>query len=290
LAAIPRLDLVLIGAVAFAGLLALESRRRGGRFRELPGWAGFWTFAAALLISLTHAPNYISLVILGVVMFVVLRTYFFLAPVRPRDRYAILASYLSIPFSLWPVYLGSEVLFLVVVPVTLFLVVPFFLAIGPPEEGLLDSMGRTLLGVLLFVYCLAHLGLLAGSDLTGVLELFGILVLGAELPQRLAGRFRVGSGWWIKPTIGVPISLILATSLGWLLGPWCGLDSDDAARAGFLVFVAVTMGAVVSDAVAKDLALNSPSARRGRGGLLDRIVPAVYAAPVYFHYINYFAP
>jgi phosphatidate cytidylyltransferase len=286
---IPRLDLVLAVAVGISMLAALGSRRRGGRFRELPGWAGFWTFSAVVLISLSHAPKYVSFPLLAVVMFASLRTYFFLAPVRARDRYAILVAYLSIPFALWPVYLGSQDLFLAVVPVSLFLFVPVFLAIGPPEAGMLDSMGRTLLGVLLFVFCLAHLALLSYHQLTGVLELFGILVLAAELPQRLAGRFRWGAGWWIRPTIGTPISLLLAIGAGWYLGPWCGMDAGDAGRAGALVFAAVTMGALVNDAVSNDLALTSPSARRGRGAMLNRIVPAAYAAPVFFHYLNHFA-
>jgi phosphatidate cytidylyltransferase len=288
---VPRLDLALVGTVAIATLAALAARRRGGRFRELPGWAGFWAIAAIVLMLMSHAPRYVSFAVLAGMMFVVLRTYFYLAPVRPRDRYAILASYLSIPFALWPIAFGSdEVLFLVVVPVTLFLVIPVFLAVGSPEEGMLDSMGRTLLGVLLFVFCLAHIGLLVRADMAGFLELFGILVITADLPQRLAGRFRTGSGWWIKPTIGIPLSLLLAVVSGWFLGPWCGLDKEDAARAGLLVFIAVTMGAAVSQAVSLDLGLSSLAARRGRGALLDRIVPAVYAAPVYFHYLNYFAP
>jgi phosphatidate cytidylyltransferase len=283
------MDQVLVGAVTIAGLFAWLTRRRGGRFRELPGWAGFWVFAAVVLISLSHAPRYISFALLATWMFAALRTYFFVAPVRPRDRYAILASYLSIPFAIWPAYLGSEGLFLAVVPVSLFLFIPAFLAISQPEKGMLDSMGRTLLGVVIFVFCLAHLGLLAHHELTGVLELFGVLVLAAELPQRLAGRFRSGKGW-VKPTIGIPISLVLAVGSGWFFGPLCGLVDDDAARAGLLVFVAVTMGALVNEAVSEDLSLTSPSARRGRGALLDRIVPAAYAAPVYFHYLNYFAP
>jgi len=287
---IPRLDLVLAAAVGISLLASLMSRRRGGRFREMPGWAGFWTFSAVVLISLSHAPKYLSFPLLAIVMFMALRTYFFLAPVRPRDRYAILASYLAIPFALWPAYVGSQDLFLAVVPVALFLFIPVFLAIGPPESGMLDSMGRTLLGVLLFVFCMAHLGLLSHHELTGVLELFGILVLAAELPQRLAGRFRWGTGWWIRPTVGTPISLFLAIGAGWYLGPWCGLDAGDAGRAGALVFVAVTMGALVNDAVSKDLALTSPSVRRGRGAMLNRLVPAAYAAPVFFHYLVHFAP
>jgi len=287
---VPRLDLALLAAVGVAGLLSLLSRRRGGRFRELPGWAGFWAFAAVVLMSLSLAPRYVSFPILAALMFAAMRTYFYVAPVRPRDRYAILASYLSVPFSLWPAYLGSEDLFLAVIPVSLFLVIPVFLAVGIPEKGMLDSMGRTLLGVLLFVYCLAHLGLLAHDSRQGLLELYGILVLGAETPQRLAGRFRGGSRWWLQPTIGVPISLLLAVCLGWFLGPWAGLDKEDGARAGLLVVIAVTMGALVNRALGEDLSLTQPSARRGRGALLDRIMPAAYAAPVFFHYLNHFAP
>jgi predicted CDP-diglyceride synthetase/phosphatidate cytidylyltransferase len=289
-ARIPQIDLALVAAACIAGLLSLLSRRRGGRFRELPGWAGFWAFATLVLISLSHAPRWVSFPILAALMFAAQRTYFFVAPVRPRDRYAILASYLAVPFALWPAYLGSEDLFVAVIPVSLFLVIPVFLAIGPPEKGMLDSMGRTLLGVLLFVFCLAHLGLLAHDAHRGVLELYGILVLAAETPQRLAGRFRTGTGWWIKPTLGIPISLLLAISLGFVLGPWAGLDKEDAARAGLLVVIAVTMGALVNQALAEDLSLTHPSARRGRGALLDRIMPAAYAAPVYFHYLNHFAP
>ena len=287
---VPQIDLALAAAVGVAGLLSLLSRRRGGRFRELPGWAAFWALAAVVLISLSLAPRYVSFPILAALMFAALRTYFFVAPVRPRDRYAILASYLSVPFALWPAFLGSESLFVAVIPVSLFLIVPVFLAVGPPEEGMLDSMGRTLLGVLLFVFCLAHLGLLAHDAHRGVLELYGILVLAAETPQRLAGRFRTGSGWWIKPTLGIPISLLLAIGLGWFLGPWCGLDKEDAARAGLIVVIAVTMGAVVNQAVAADLSLTVPSARRGRGAMLDRLMPAAYAAPVYFDYLTHFAP
>ena len=63
---IPHLDLVLAVAVGISTLAALVSRRRGGRFRELPGWAGFWTFSAVVLISLSHAPRYISFPLLAV--------------------------------------------------------------------------------------------------------------------------------------------------------------------------------------------------------------------------------
>ena len=285
---VPRIDAALAVGVALTGLAALIWGRRGGRFRELPGWSAFWLLFGLLLVCLSRVEPWISFLLLAMWMFAALRSYFFVAPVRPRDRYAILATYLSVPFALWPAFLGSDDMFLATVPVTLFLFIPVFLSIGFSQEGLLDSVGRTLLGVLFFVFCVAHLGLLVHIEPRGLLELFGILVLCAEIPQRLIGRFRPGAGW-LRPTLGIVLSAVLAAAVGYWLGPWCGLVDEDGARAGFLVAIAVTLGAVVSGAVALDLSQRKAEAWIGRGALLNRIVPAVYAAPVYFHYLNHFA-
>jgi len=285
---IPRIDGALAVAVAVTGCVALVWGRRGGRFRELPGWSGFWLLFGLLLVCLSRLPAWISFILLAMWMFAALRAYFFVAPVRPRDRYAILATYLAVPFALWPAFLASHDMFLATVPVTLFLVIPVFLSIGFAQEGLLDSMGRTLLGVLFFVFCVAHLGLLVHQEPAGLLELFGVLVVCAELPQRLLGRFRPGAGW-ARPAVGIVLGILLAGAVGFLVGPWCGLVEEDAARAGILVAIAGTLGAMVAGAVALDLSQSPSAAWFGRGAFLNRMVPAVYAAPVYFHYLNHFA-
>jgi phosphatidate cytidylyltransferase len=284
---IPSIDWLLAISLGFAALVALWARRRGGRFRGLGGWLGFWLLFAGILIALSRARPWVSIVLLGVMMYAGLRTYFFVAPVRPRDRYAILAAYLAIPLALYPSWVGQQA-FLATVPVTLFLVFPVLLAVGTARQGLLESTGRILLGVLVFVFCAAHLALLVRSPHRGVLELFGILVLAADLPQRLSGRFGHGSGW-LRPAAGLAVSAALAGALGFLAGPSCGLGQEDAARAGLLAAIAVAMGGAVTDAVLHDLGVSPSAARVGRAALLDRAVPAIYAAPVFFHYLDYFA-
>jgi predicted CDP-diglyceride synthetase/phosphatidate cytidylyltransferase len=285
---VPVIDWLLVIGVGVALLAALLCRRRGGRFRELPGWSGFSVMFAGLLICLSHVSPWISFALLAMLMFAALRAYFFVAPVRPRDRYAVLAAYLAIPLALWPAFIGSHETFFATVPVSLFLFIPVFLSFGRAQEGLLDSMGRTLLGVLFFVFCAAHLGLLVHQEPWGLLELFGLLVLTTELPQRLFGRFRGGVGR-IKPAVGIVFSIVLAIVVGFWAGPFCGLVEEDGGRAGLLVAVAVTLGAAVGGAVAQDLAQTTASTRYGGGAFLNRMVPAVYAAPVFFHYINHFA-
>jgi len=296
IARVPRVDWALILALLIAAATALPTARRGGRYRALPGWVGVWTAFAGLLICLTHAPRWVSYPLLALLMFATLRGYFYVVPLRPRDRYAVLASYLAIPLVLWPAFIHATDTFQATVPVALFLFLPVFLVLGRPEKGLLDSMGRTLLGVVFFVFCTAHLALLThvtpealpGRVPTGLPEMFGVLVLAAELPRRLAGDFAYDSRWW-KPISGVLISLPLVIGLGLWLGPLCGMVDDDGARAGVLVLVAVTVGALVSTAVNADLELRPSATRIGRAALLARLVPAVYAAPVFFYYLHHFA-
>ena len=103
-----------------------------------------------------------------------------------------------------------------------------------------------------------------------------------------SGRYRA-EGSRVGPMLGVIAGLVLAAAAGYAFGPLCGLVDEDGARAGGFVFCAVWMGAIVSGAVMRDLALTAPSSRLGRGALLNRMVPAVYAAPVLFHYLNTFA-
>jgi predicted CDP-diglyceride synthetase/phosphatidate cytidylyltransferase len=284
---IPRIVVLLAAVLAGTGLLALATRRRGGRFRALPGWLGFWVLFAGILVSLSRLPAGLSLAMLGLLMFATLRTYFFLAPVRPRDRYAMLAAYAAIPFALYPGFTGSTEAFFATVPVALFLLFPFLLSAGRPQEGLLDSMGRILFGVVLFLFSAAHLALLVRRPEAGLLELFGLLVLAADLPGRLTGRPRQGGGWG-RSASGMAAGWALAAALGFWAAPLCGVVEEDGARAGLLVAVAVSMGSLVSEAVMRDLS-GATGTRVGRWAFLDRATPAVYAAPVFFHYLNHFA-
>ncbi|MDH3627764.1 MAG: hypothetical protein OEV00_05320 [Acidobacteriota bacterium] len=285
---IPGMVLALAAAVTVCGTAAWAIGRRGGRYRGLPGWGGFWVLFSLLLVGLSRGPALLSFAVLAIVMFVSLRAYFFVAPVRPRDRYAILASYLAIPTVIWPAFRGYDETVLATLPILLFLCVPVFLSIGTTRDGLLDSMGRTIFGLLIFLFCMAHLGLLAHWPRPGILELYGILVILSEFVQRLAGRRRSEVGW-TRIWAGIIISAVLAVIVGHILGPQCGLVEEDGGRAGFLVAIAVALGGAVSQAVWRDLALKNDASPVGRGAFLNRIVPAAYAAPVYFHYLNTFA-
>ena len=276
---------VILGLVLIAAaLVSFGFAPRGGRFRGLPGWTGFWAVMAPLLVLLARAPRNVALAVLGALMFIALREYFFVVPLRARDRWAIMAAYLCIPLTLWPELGGSWQLFLTLVPVGLFLLLPVLLAVRSSGAGWFESLGRVLAGITAFVFAAAHLGLMVEGFERGQIELFGILVLAAELPQRLAGRVRPDDPL-VRPVIGLFGGVVVALLAGFFAGPACGVPAKVAAAAGALLAVGTAAGALVADAVAQDLSLGAPSARLGRGAFLDRAFPAVYAAPVYVHFL-----
>ena len=282
--AVPKLVVIFVVTLLIVAPLAVLAGRRGGRYRALPGWIAAWSQFAVLIVALSRLTPTISFPLLGIVMFVALKQYFTLTPLRPQDRWAILIAYLSIPLALWPTWAGSFGLLSAATVIGLFLLIPVLLSIAPRQPGLLDALGRVLLGVLVFVFCAAHFGLMTRLP-GGSLEIFGITALLADLPQRLTGRIRPG-GERVRPFVGLAASVVIAAAVGAKLAPLAGTASLHGAVAGALVALSIAGGSLVSDAVAQDLLRTHSDAMLGRAAFLDRTLPAIYAAPVFYHYLR----
>jgi len=281
----PVMVLMLGFGIVVAGVLAFVARGRGGKFRGLPVWAGYWALSGVLLVALSRGPRWVSFPLLAILMFAALRTFYIIAPVRPKDRFAILAAYLSIPFVLYPPYVNAQMTFLIYVPLGIFLILPVLMTSGTDHSGLLDSAGRLISGAVFFLFFTAHLGLLA-HDPAGRLELLGLLVLSVELPRRLAAGLGGGPGW-LTGAIGLGIGAVLAMAVGGLLAPPARLAPGQGVAAAIAVTAAVAAGARVVSALAAELGMNQPTALIGRGAFLDQSAPGLFAAPVYYHLLEY---
>ncbi len=283
--AIPKLVWIFAATLAIVAPFAILAGRRGGRYRAFPRWIAAWSQFAILIVALSRLNSAISFTLLGLVMFVALKQYFTLTPLRPQDRWAVLVAYISIPLALWPTWADSFSLLSVATVIGLFLLIPVLLSIVPRQPGLLDALGRVLLGVLVFVFCAAHFGLMTRLPL-GSLELFGITALLADLPQRLTGRIRPG-GERVRPLIGVFASVVVAAAVGAMLAPLASsTESLHGAVAGGVIALAMAGGSLVSDAVAQDLLRTQSDAVLGRAAFLDRTLPVIYAAPFFYHYLR----
>ncbi len=276
---VPPIVLAIAVILLIAAPAAFALARRGGRFRALPGWVGFWGFFAALLVLLSRAIPWVSFPLLAVVMFLGLRQYFFLTPVRPQDRWALFCAYITIPLALWPAFLGRDEIFLEAVPLGLFVVLPVTLCLAERQPGLLDSMGRVLFGAIVYVYCAGFLGLMSHSK-HGSLELFALLAIVAELTQRLAGRVRPAVNFAGR-TAGLAGSAAIAGIAGWYAAPWIGGTPVHGVYLALVVAISVAGGARIAGAVAKDLDVAPAGTVVGRAAYLDRTTPALLAAPLF---------
>jgi len=283
--AIPPIILALALALLLVAPFAFLVGRRGGHHRSLPGWVGFWVFLAGLLVALARADRRLSFPLLGILMFMGLKQYFFVTPLRPQDRWAILVAYLSIPLTLWPAFRGNPVEFLATVTVLL-LLFPFLVAMATQQGGFLDSAGRVLVGVLVFVVSAAHLGLMAQLP-SGLLELFGLLAFISDLPQRYAGRLR-STGIPARTIGGVAAGAATGCVVGAALARFALLRPVQGAVLGLVVALAVAMGARIADAVAEDLDMSPSAPIVGRRAFLDRTIPALFAAPFFFLALFFF--
>ena len=106
----------------------------------------------------------------------------------------------------------------------------------------------------------------------------GMVLFGVEVgPDMVSGH----AEWGLRFFVGV-------LSIAVLYGLYALIAKRVSKRAGLFVAIAVAMGRLVAEAVARDIG-SGATANRFRTAMLDRAFPAVYAAPVFFHYLNHFA-
>ena len=302
--------------VALFGLLLLATamltlatmRERGARHqqrlqrigRDLRAlWAGtavFWTAWISGALGAT--------LLFGVISLLALREYITLVETRRSDhRSLLLAFFVVLPLQYLAVGLRSVELFTVFIPVYVFLAIPVVSALAGDPERFLERNAKIQWGIMVCVYGLSHAPALLLLQLPGVqgrgafLLLFLVLVVATgQLAQEAASR-RLRRR---------PVARQIDRNFSWRT--W-GLGTTGAAAMGALLFwttpfrieqaliiaaiasASGTLGAFVMHALKRDAGVhhwgNAPSVT-GAVGLLDRVAPLCFAAPVFFHSVRWY--
>ena len=124
----------------------------------------WWWMVAVFLLALAFN-KIVSFIFLGFMCFAALREYFSLIPMSEnveakalsfKDRPSILICYISVPFMIYLAYIEWYELFIIVIPVYVFLAVPIVFALQNRTKGILKSIGMLTLGLMFFVHNLGH--------------------------------------------------------------------------------------------------------------------------------------
>lgn len=246
----------------------------------------------------------VSTLLFGVLSFVVLREFVTLTHTTRADhRSLLLAFFVVLPLQYLIVATQHFDLFTVFVPVYVFLAIPVVSAFGNDPKRFLERTAKIQWGIMVCVYGMSHAPALLLLDLPhyadrgAFLVLYLVLVVAAaQIAQELASRrlrrrpaARAISrsfswrAWWT--------GALAAALVGALLYWATPFKPVPALVMGFLAGGSGTFGEFVMKALKKDAGVRSWGGKAsvtGAVGLLDRVAPMCFAAPVFFHSVRWY--
>ena len=292
--------LVLVVASVIVALLCVARRDRDYselKLRMRSWWWMIGIFFGAILLSPTA-----SVVFLGLVSFLAFKEYLSLIATRRADRRALFWAYLAIPIHFYWVGIAWYGMFIIFIPVYMFLLLPLRMLIIGETEGFLRAASTLHWGMMTTVFSLSHMAYLLVLDPAknpagggaGLLLYLVFLTQFNDVAQytwgKLFGRHKVvpkvsPKKTWEGLIGGNLTTLVLAVFVAPYLTPFSMLE---AAGAGLIIGVFGFIGDVTISALKRDIGVkDSGTLIPGHGGILDRIDSLTYTAPLFFHYLYY---
>lgn len=290
---------LLLVATVVNGLLVLL--RPGKDWQELTLRIRTWWVIIVLFSLAMLSPQWLALTFFALVSFIALKEFLTLAPSRQSDRMPLLWMFIAIPINYWLIGIGWYGMFVVFIPVYVFLFLPARMVLTGDTQGFLRTASQLHWSLMTTVFAFSHVAFLlvlpADGLQTGallVLFLVGLTEFN-DIAQYLwgksLGRTRVIPKVSPNKTLagllgGVVTTAVAAMILGPLLTP---LNWPMALLAGVIIGITGFCGDVVMSAIKRDIGVkDSGTLLPGHGGILDRLDSLIFTAPVFFHFIRYF--
>jgi phosphatidate cytidylyltransferase len=293
--------LVTLGAVVYALRTHDETGDKWVRFqRDLRAlWVGTVLFWLAWLSGPVG-----STIFFGLFSFLALREFITLQHTRRSDhRTLILAFFIVLPLQFLIVGLRRFDLFTVFIPVYVFFAVPVVSALAGDPHRFLERNAKIQWGIVVCVYGLSHAPALLllefdNYDNRGAFLLFFLVavVVIAQLAQELSSRWlrrrplarQISRSFSFRSWfVGALVAALFGAALYWITP----FKAGQALVVAFIAAACGTLGEFVMKALKRDAGVHQWGNRAGvtgAVGLLDRIAPLCFAAPVFFHSVRWY--
>lgn len=301
--------IVLIGILALlivSSIIAflLTKFNREKDFSEVNARIKSWWVMAAVFTMAILINHNVSLIFLAFLCFLAFKEYLSLIPTNRAHRKILFWAYLSIPIQFFWIYIGWYGMFIIFIPVYMFLFLPIQMILIGENKGFLRTMGSVHWGLMIMVFGLSHLAYLLvlpgitgenGATGAGLILYIVILTQCNDVAQfiwgKLLGKHKViprvsPNKTWEGLIGGIITTVGLALLLAPLLTP---LTLIGTLFTGFLIGLTGFIGDVNISSLKRDLGIKDTGQTiPGHGGILDRVDSLTYTAPLFFHFIRYF--
>ncbi len=288
--------------IASVTVTAMKRKNPQKNYRELgqrinSWWAMVTVFALAMVLS-----RNISLIFFAVISFLALKEFLSIIPTRRADRRVLFWAYMAIPLQYYWIAIGWYGLFIIFIPVYLFLFLPFRMVLIGETKDFLRAAGTLHWGLMTLVFSISHAAFLLtlpaakGSPAAGAgLLLFLVFITQAnDIAQYIWGK--TFGNHKIIPSVspnktwegfvgGMLSSCVLAAIIAPILTP---MNFWFSILAGGMLSLAGFIGDVTISALKRDVGVkDTGSLLPGHGGIMDRIDSLTFTAPLFFHFIYY---
>lgn len=260
----------------------------------------WWVIVGIFAVSLLNRT--VALVFFAFISFLALKEYLSLVPTRRVDRQVLLWGYLAIAIQYFWIYINWYIMFLIFIPVYVFLFLPMRMVLLGETQGFLKAVGTLQWGLMLTVFSLGHLAYLlmlpsAGNPVAGSAGLLFYLVFLTEIndiAQYISGK--TFGRHKVIPTVspnktweGLIGGILTTVMMAVVLSPWLTpFNLIHAIAIGLLIGLTGFIGDVTVSALKRDIGVkDSSNLIPGHGGILDRIDSLTYTAPLFFHFTVY---
>jgi len=296
--------LLLFSVVALLVSLRRDESEGGERHEQFKrDLRAVWIGAVVFWVSWMSGPVGATLTF-GVLSFLALREFITLAPTRRGDhRSLILAFFVVLPLQYLLVGMRSFDLFSVFIPVYVFLAIPVISALAGDPERFLERNAKIQWGITVCVYGLSHAPALLllefeGYEDRGAFLVFFLVMVAAagQLVQEAMSRWlrrrpvarQIDRSFSFRAwASAAAIAALVGAALYWITP----FKAPQAFAMGFIAAGAGTLGEFVMKALKKDAGVSTwgnRSSVTGAVGLLDRVAPLAFAAPVFFHSVRWY--
>jgi phosphatidate cytidylyltransferase len=294
--------LYAILVVASAWVMMLRWRAPEKDRTELVQRIRSWWLIVSIFTLVIIMSRNISVAFFAFVSFLALKEYLSIVPTRRADRRVLFWSYLSIPVQYYWVAQAWYGMFIIFIPVYVFLLLPMRMVIIGETKEFLRAAGTLHWGIMTMVFGISHIAYLlvlpeANNPSAGGAGLVLFLVFLTEFNDvaqyvwgKMLGRKKIipkvsPNKTWEGFLGGMGTTTLLAVLLAEWLTPMTWMV---AIAAGLLISTAGFIGDVTISALKRDIGLkDSGSILPRHGGILDRIDSLTYTAPLFFHFIYY---
>ncbi len=292
--------LLLYAILVFAFIVyKILAKRNDKDYTELRSRIVSWFYMITIFALGVYLNDIVGIIFLALISYLAFKEYVSLIPTRIIDRRIIFYGYLFIIPQYYFAYTQWYEMYIITIPVYLFLFLPFRQIWIGETDGFIGNTSKVYWGAMLFIFALSHIAFLYKLEpidgTTGPMMLLYLIFLTEinDVFQYICGKSfgkrkivpKVSPNKTLEGFLG---ALVLTTIMAITLSYLTPFTLWESMAAGIIIASGGFIGDVVVSMVKRDVGVkDSGNLIAGHGGILDRLDSLTYTAPLFFHFIYY---